>query len=92
MAKFFEDALKGFAEDESVATAATKLGLASMNEILPSMRVTLMPHQVIGVSWMLDMEKNALRKGGILADSMGLGKTIQMVSPFRIGGIFSETK
>ena len=46
LAKFFEDALDGFAEDETVAAAATKLGLASMDEALPSMQVKLMPHQV----------------------------------------------
>ena len=51
-----------------------------MDEKLPSMTVTLMPHQVIGVAWMLDMERHPNRQGGILADSMGLGKTIQMVS------------
>jgi len=55
-----------------------------MDEALPSMKVKLMPHQVIGVAWMLDMERNAKRKGGILADSMGLGKTIQMVSAWTV--------
>ncbi|TKX21305.1 SNF2 family N-terminal domain-containing protein 8 [Elsinoe australis] len=50
------------------------------------MAVKLLPHQVDGVSWMLDKEvgerkKNGvLPKGGILADDMGLGKTIQSVT------------
>ncbi|PNS14965.1 hypothetical protein CAC42_2194 [Sphaceloma murrayae] len=50
------------------------------------MAVKLLPHQVEGVSWMLDKEigerkKNGiLPKGGILADDMGLGKTIQSVT------------
>lgn len=47
--------------------------------------VKLLPHQVDGVSWMIDKEagqrKNGvLPKGGILADDMGLGKTIQSVA------------
>ncbi|OJD36590.1 snf2 family helicase atpase [Diplodia corticola] len=48
--------------------------------------VKLLPHQVDGVSWMMDKEvgqrkKNGvLPKGGILADDMGLGKTIQALA------------
>lgn len=48
--------------------------------------VKLLPHQVDGVSWMMDKEvgprkKNGvLPKGGILADDMGLGKTIQSLA------------
>ncbi len=48
--------------------------------------VKLLPHQVEGVSWMVDKEigqrkKNGvLPKGGILADDMGLGKTIQSIA------------
>jgi SNF2 family DNA or RNA helicase len=33
--------------------------------------VYLLPHQVIGVSWMLDKEHNPRERGGILADDMG---------------------
>jgi SNF2 family DNA or RNA helicase len=50
------------------------------------LNVKLLPHQVEGVSWMLDKEigqrkKNGvLPKGGILADDMGLGKTIQSLA------------
>ena len=36
------------------------------------------PHQIYGVSWMLDRESADI-KGGILCDEMGLGKTIQML-------------
>lgn len=47
--------------------------------------VRLLPHQVEGVSWMIDKEsgvrKNGvLPHGGILADDMGLGKTVQSVA------------
>lgn len=44
------------------------------------MDVALMPHQVLGVAWMLDKENGAVQ-GGCLADEMGLGK---------VSGVFSE--
>ncbi|SMR50890.1 unnamed protein product [Zymoseptoria tritici ST99CH_1E4] len=50
------------------------------------MTVKLLPHQVDGVSWMIDKEigvrktKGVLPNGGILADDMGLGKTVQSVA------------
>lgn len=37
------------------------------------MEVALMPHQTIGVAWMLEKERSML-KGGCLGDDMGLGK------------------
>ncbi|KAM0687164.1 DNA repair protein rad16, partial [Conglomerata obtusa] len=43
----------------------------------PQQLVTLlMPYQLYGVSWMLSREKSIV-KGGILADEMGMGKTLQ---------------
>lgn len=80
MAKFFEEALNEFAEMTTVAEGAASLGLASVDAILPTLKVTLMPHQILGVAWMLSRERNDKYKGGILADSMGLGKTIQTIA------------
>ncbi|KAI1114498.1 hypothetical protein F5Y14DRAFT_414455 [Nemania sp. NC0429] len=39
----------------------------------------LMPHQHVGLTWLIDREKST-HKGGILADGMGLGKTIQALA------------
>ncbi|KAL8903274.1 MAG: hypothetical protein Q9207_004043, partial [Kuettlingeria erythrocarpa] len=39
----------------------------------------LMPHQKLGLAWMKSMEEGS-NKGGILADAMGLGKTIQALA------------
>ncbi|KAI4141940.1 MAG: hypothetical protein LQ341_003369 [Variospora aurantia] len=50
------------------------------------LNVKLLPHQVVGVEWMKDKEARVkkkmgvLPKGGILADDMGMGKTIQSIS------------
>lgn len=49
------------------------------------MKVKLLPHQVDGVTWMIEKETGAHMKavppkGGILADDMGLGKTIQSIA------------
>jgi SNF2 family DNA or RNA helicase len=50
------------------------------------LKVNLLPHQVDGVSWMIEKETGAhnkrgkLPKGGILADDMGLGKTVQSMA------------
>ena len=40
----------------------------------------LLPFQLEGFSWMLAQEKNTATKGGILADEMGMGKTLQTIS------------
>lgn len=43
------------------------------------MNCELMPHQRIGLQWLLDHELGP-DKGGVLADDMGLGKTIQALA------------
>lgn len=50
----------------------------SKHHFLPGMEVQLLPHQIIGVSWLLRQERESGLKGGILADEMGL-----CVSPFQ---------
>lgn len=56
-----------------VDDALQKLGLSALYRPLPGMEVALMPHQVIGVAWMIEKEKGHER-GGCMADEMGLGK------------------
>ncbi|KAJ7076087.1 SNF2 superfamily protein [Mycena belliarum] len=68
-----------FDGDASIEKAMEKLGLRSTHELLPSLDVPLMPHQLLAVAWMVENEKNSL-KGGLLGDQMGLGKTVQMIA------------
>lgn len=42
--------------------------------------VTLLNFQLEGLSWMVRQEEENKYKGGILADEMGMGKTIQMIA------------
>ncbi|KAJ7039861.1 SNF2 superfamily protein [Mycena alexandri] len=69
-----------FDGDESIDKALEKLGLQSTHELLPSLDIPLMPHQLIGVAWMVENEKKKSLKCGCLADEMGLGKTVQMIA------------
>lgn len=43
------------------------------------LKINLLEHQKVGLTWLQNQEKTEARKGGILADDMGLGKTIQML-------------
>ncbi|KAI9345261.1 SNF2 family N-terminal domain-containing protein [Obelidium mucronatum] len=46
--------------------------------VIDGLKVSLLPHQVQGVKWLIEKEK--IGKGGcILADDMGLGKTVQII-------------
>ncbi|KAF6008949.1 hypothetical protein HII12_003838 [Brettanomyces bruxellensis] len=42
--------------------------------------ITLLPFQQEGLHWMVEQEQNSSYNGGILADEMGMGKTIEMIS------------
>lgn len=53
-------------------------GLAEYEGLIP-LRIPLYPHQKQGLNWLIRQEKSRW-KGGILADSMGLGKTVQMLA------------
>ncbi|KAI8089312.1 SNF2 family N-terminal domain-containing protein [Halteromyces radiatus] len=46
---------------------------------MKGLTITLLPHQLEGIRWMMDREENESSSGGILADDMGLGKTIQTI-------------
>ena len=64
---------ESFDDNATVEQALEKLGLQTQYDLLPGMEVALMPHQTIGVAWMLEKEKSNY-KGGSLGDDMGLGK------------------
>jgi len=76
--EFFRNAgnTEQFDTNVTVQDAVKKLGLPNSETAFKDMTIVLMPHQLIGVSWMLEKERNPAFKGGILADEMGLGKVI----------------
>ncbi|KLO18694.1 hypothetical protein SCHPADRAFT_106669 [Schizopora paradoxa] len=76
---FMRKALDEFENNVTVSDALQKLGLNDRRELLDGMAMTLMAHQLIGVCWMVDQENDREKRGGILADAMGLGKTVQMI-------------
>ncbi|KAJ2502643.1 hypothetical protein GGH96_000932 [Coemansia sp. RSA 1972] len=44
------------------------------------MTVPLMEHQREGIAWMVRNEQNKKRRGGLLGDDMGMGKTVQALA------------
>ncbi|KAH9017389.1 SNF2 family DNA-dependent ATPase [Lactarius pseudohatsudake] len=80
LAEFVSRSIDNLAQDMQVKDGMKYLGLKDAKDLIPGMEVRLIPHQIIGVSWMLMQEKETAYKGGILADDMGLGKTVQMIA------------
>ncbi|KAG1740604.1 SNF2 family N-terminal domain-containing protein [Suillus lakei] len=80
LAEFVYNSIENLGNRRSVKDAMHNLGLQSDKDLLPGLEVRLLPHQLIGVNWMVDQEKKSPHKGGILADEMGLGKTVQMIA------------
>lgn len=52
----------------------------SLSDFLPGLKIKLMPHQVLGVSFMVEKERDHRYRGGLNGDSMGLGKTVQSIA------------
>ncbi|KAG1873411.1 SNF2 family N-terminal domain-containing protein [Suillus tomentosus] len=80
LAEFVYNSIENLGDRRSVKDAIRNLGLQSDKDLLPGLEVRLLPHQLIGVNWMVDQEKKSPHRGGILADEMGLGKTVQMIA------------
>jgi SNF2 family DNA or RNA helicase len=78
---YFKDSLADFQDDATVEDASKTLGLSVTTERLPGANFTLMPHQILGVSFMVkrEMHKGKGGRGGMLCDAMGLGKTVQTI-------------
>ncbi|KAF7297138.1 SNF2 family DNA-dependent ATPase [Mycena indigotica] len=79
LAEFVTRGIDNLSHGVTVQEAFADLGLKSQKDLLPGLEVRLLPHQAIGVSWMLKRERGHDR-GGILGDDMGLGKTVQMIA------------
>ncbi|KAF7302735.1 SNF2 superfamily protein [Mycena chlorophos] len=69
-----------FDGNETIDKALEKLGLENVQELIPGLEIPLMPHQLLGVAWMVASENKKSTSGGMLADEMGLGKTVQMIA------------
>ncbi|EKM52744.1 uncharacterized protein PHACADRAFT_211962 [Phanerochaete carnosa HHB-10118-sp] len=80
LAEFVTRTLDNSSHGITVQDAMKHLALKDKKDLLPGVEVRLLPHQVVGVSWMLKQERESEHKGGILADEMGLGKTVQMIA------------
>ncbi|KAG8970320.1 hypothetical protein FRC03_009593 [Tulasnella sp. 419] len=80
MAKFRAENAKISPQKFVVHDAMRYLGLRSLNDLVPGLDVRLLPHQAIGVAWMIQKERSKRERGGILADDMGLGKTVQAIA------------
>eukprot|EP00887_Chlorella_sp_A99_P001799 scaffold19.g1799.t1 len=69
-------------EDEAEAGVAAKKArediAAVTNELCPGFTGSLRDYQLKGVRWMISLYNNGLN--GILADQMGLGKTVQTIA------------
>ena len=74
MLHFFTSAFDDWHDDGDVEGALKKLGMESLNHKYEGLEVNFMAHQVLGVAFMLEKERNKKFRGGILADAMGLGK------------------
>jgi len=73
--KYLERAIQSFTGQKSVYPAADG------NWHVKGMKVTLKHYQVLGTAFMRQRENSSKEpKGGILADQMGLGKTIMMLA------------
>ena len=74
--EFMNNALEDFKDNVSVAEAQTKLGLQSQDELLPGMSARLLPHQIIGVSWMLEqvLYKMEYLRIGFIGVTVNLGE------------------
>ncbi|KAA1467021.1 hypothetical protein DENSPDRAFT_831976 [Dentipellis sp. KUC8613] len=80
LAEFVSKSIDNLSHGLLVKDGMKYLGLRDAKDLLPGLEVRLIPHQIIGVTWMLMQEKETQYKGGIMADEMGLGKTVQMIA------------
>jgi hypothetical protein len=52
-----------------VEEAMHRLGMTKQSDKVFDLEITLLPHQILGLDFMLEKEKDAKFRGGILADA-----------------------
>ncbi|KAG8896479.1 hypothetical protein FRC01_011756, partial [Tulasnella sp. 417] len=65
--RFFQEQSGREPQAHTVQEALVNLRMAESGDLLPGLDVRLLPHQIVGVSWMLNKERNHREMGGILA-------------------------
>lgn len=63
---------------QKLASSSDSHSLDTYGQPKSLVNVTLKPHQLHGMNWLISLYENGLN--GILADEMGLGKTVQTIS------------
>jgi len=64
---------------EAVMPAVPAARVLPRHDKPSALKVPMLPFQAEGLSWMLERENDRTTKGGVLADEMGMGKTLQMI-------------
>ena len=84
--KFLSEQMTGLDEEDgkpakkkakTEGKGANGAALSETKKLLPSMEVEMRDYQLKGVRWLIALYQNGLN--GILADQMGLGKTVQTI-------------
>ncbi|EGO02949.1 hypothetical protein SERLA73DRAFT_103014 [Serpula lacrymans var. lacrymans S7.3] len=80
MADFVTKSIDNLSHGRTVQDAMENLNLRDQKDLIPGLEIRLLPHQLIGVSWMVDQELHSPHKGGILAYVHFIRKTVQMIA------------
>jgi len=71
--------IKQFKEHQQISRSISKTtSLSNLETLTKGLRATLFEHQKIGISWLWNLYDKKL-PGAILADDVGLGKTLQSI-------------
>mmetsp|Transcript_28795 Transcript_28795/g.66965 ORF Transcript_28795/g.66965 Transcript_28795/m.66965 type:complete len:1122 (-) Transcript_28795:125-3490(-) len=81
-----EELRKEMLRDEAVGDEEVQMPAVPAARSFPqaekpaALKVPMLPFQAEGLYWMLQREEDRTTKGGVLADEMGMGKTLQMIA------------